>query len=126
MELMDQEERETKNRAAWSRWAGVGLEDLANDSTWDEAELNKRYYINAVNGVLDEMRAAVEGLRNDTLNICAFKIGQLSTGLGFPTEPAAILLGKIAMAKGLGKGEVMATLKSGLAGGMKQPRGRQS
>jgi hypothetical protein len=63
-----------------------------------------------------------EGSRNDTLNVAAFKLGQLVSG-GELTQDAveSALLGA-AMGKGLSAKEIRATVKSGLAAGMKEAR----
>jgi hypothetical protein len=125
LEQLDREEREQALAAQWGQFAGIGLEDItADDSGWDEEELNQRYFVNAVNGILDEMRGLKEGTRNNTLNECAFKVGQLSAGLNMPAVEALIALRVVAMKTGLTKQATVSTLKSGFNAGVKHPRGR--
>lgn len=125
MEQMDREELEREQAAKWGDLAGVGLEDYdKDDTTWDDDELNRRYFIAGVNGILADMRQVREGQRNHTLNILAMKLGQLSAGLGIHDERALLELGKVAMSRGLGKSEVIGTINSGFKFGVKNPRSR--
>jgi putative DNA primase/helicase len=71
---------------------------------------------------LDRLKKAPKHQRNNTLNLCALKLGQfLSWGL---LDAAAIEkdLAAVASSIGLGLAEIGATIRSGLEAGRKQPR----
>lgn len=83
-------------------------------SAWAEA---------AIDGVLADLRKAPEGQRNDTLNKAAFRLGQIA-GAGLIGEAHAIPhLRATAQAIGLDTGEIDATIRSGWAAGLANPRG---
>jgi putative DNA primase/helicase len=71
------------------------------------------------------MRSAESGSRNETLNNCAFSLGQLG-GAGILSEDAAFAgLRDAAMAAGLTEGEIRGTFISGWRAGMNRPRNVQ-
>ncbi|MCR9178884.1 MAG: DUF3987 domain-containing protein [Erythrobacteraceae bacterium] len=77
----------------------------------------------AIDGVLAGLRKAPEGQRNDTLNKAAFRLGQIA-GAGLIGEAHAIPhLRATAQAIGLDRGEIDATIRSGWAAGLANPRG---
>ena len=80
------------------------------------------YGLAAYERELDRLRKAPEHQRNDTLNISAFRIGQLAAhGLLDPVTVAKALT-KVARAIGLCEDEIDSTIKSGLNAGRKHPR----
>jgi putative DNA primase/helicase len=71
---------------------------------------------------LDRLERAPKHQRNDTLNICAFRLGQLVPyGLLDPTAIGEDLA-KIATATGLSQAEIGRTIASGLKAGHQNPR----
>jgi putative DNA primase/helicase len=82
-----------------------------------------RYVAAAVAKILAKMHEAHEGARNDTLNRCAFALGQLAAG-GACVEPAFEELREAALAGGLELREVERTIASGWDAGGKEPRAR--
>lgn len=83
-------------------------------SAWAEA---------VIDGVLADLRKAPQGQRNDTLNKAAFRLGQIA-GAGLIGEADAIPhLRATAQAIRLDKGEIDATIRSGWAAGLANPRG---
>lgn len=69
-----------------------------------------------------KVRAAPEGVRNDTLNRSAFKVGQLvASGQVAEAEAQEAML-SAALAAGLQSSEAEATIRSGLGGGAQHPR----
>ena len=70
---------------------------------------------------LDVVKEAPQGERNNTLNIEAFKVGQLVASGAFTMEYALEALTKASLECGLKGYEVQATIRSGLAGGLKKP-----
>jgi len=94
---------------------------LSPDLTLSSANTSK-YVEAALRGELDRMRSAGEGTRNNTLNRCAFSLGQL-VGAGLLAEADAVGgLTDAARAVGLDESEIIKTIASGLRGGMAQPR----
>ncbi len=76
----------------------------------------------ALDGEVEKVRLAAEGLRNDTLNRAAFSLGQLVAGGELSTAAAETALLDAATAAGLPEGEAMRTIQSGMVGGSKEPR----
>lgn len=78
----------------------------------------------AMDAELERLMYATEGNRNDTLNLVAFRLGQLVSGgelsQSFVEEETTV----IALSKGLGAPEVRKTLRSAMDAGMKFPRER--
>jgi len=99
----------------------------------DSAHGGTPYGLAALDGCYDEMLAAVEGERNDTLNRLSFRVGALVAG-GELTEAAAEYLKTAALQTGLTHGEIEKTFMSGFQKGLQHPakateraaRGRQS
>jgi len=76
----------------------------------------------ALDGECDRLRATAEGVRNNTLNECAFNVGQLvGDGRLDRTDAEGELL-MAALACGLGERESKATIASGLDAGIHHPR----
>ena len=71
------------------------------------------------------MRTAPQGQRNDTLNQCAFSLGQLGGASILDEAQAFGALREAAMAAGLTEGEIRGTFLSGWRSGLKQPRNVQ-
>ena len=76
----------------------------------------------ALEGEVEKVRTAPEGLRNDTLNRAAFSIGQLVAGGEIDATIATTALHDAATAAGLPGAEASRTIQSGLDGGSKEPR----
>jgi len=79
----------------------------------------------ALNNELENVRNALEGTRNPTLNIAAFNLGQLIHHGHLPGVPQQLV--DVGLAVGLtkrevGDGETKGTVDSGLQSGMKVPR----
>lgn len=81
-----------------------------------------RYATRALEEEVHELLSTPEGGRNDRLNVAAFNLGQL-VGAGL-LEYATVwdALHTAALHIGLGEGETVATLRSGLHTGMDEPR----
>ena len=82
-----------------------------------------RYGAAALNRILAGLAKATPGTRNDTLNQAAFSIGQLAAGGQVDPLAAAGELHAVALNIGLAEKEAVATIRSGLTAGAKQPRG---
>jgi putative DNA primase/helicase len=76
----------------------------------------------ALEGELGKLVMATEGRRNDTLNAAAFSLGQLVGARLLERAEVTSKLQAVAMATGLTERESLATIKSGLDAGEKQPR----
>lgn len=75
----------------------------------------------AIQGEVARMRAATRGIRNATLNVCSFNLGQLVPT--YLTEDAVHeALHPEAVATGLTEAETPKTIASGIKAGMKHPR----
>jgi putative DNA primase/helicase len=92
--------------------------DQAIASNWK----NWKYSQAALRDECEQVRQSEPGTRNDTLNRAAFNIGQLVAGGELDGEAARDALMDAALASGLGASESVATIKSGLAAGGRQPR----
>jgi putative DNA primase/helicase len=80
------------------------------------------YAAKALAARVDEVRNAPNGQRNATLNEAAFRLGMLVAG-GQITEADVIeALTAAATAAGLGTGEILATVRSGLTSGARDPQ----
>lgn len=85
----------------------------------------RRYAEAALKSESDKMRKAAEGERNNTLNECAFSLGNLG-GAGLLSEDAAFAaLREAALAAGLTDGEIRPTFSSGWRAGLDKPRNVQ-
>jgi len=81
------------------------------------------YGSKALTGEIDRLRGAAAGERNNTLNLSAFRMGQLiATGTIDRGQVEAALLGA-ALAIGLPENESLRTINSGINGGLRKPRG---
>lgn len=74
----------------------------------------------ALDGVLGDLSAAVEGTRNDTLNRAGFRVGQLVAGGQLPNTVLGDLV-NAAKATGLEDAEIRQTINSAWAAGAAQP-----
>lgn len=98
-----------------------GLEDWKpNQHGLTQEERDKRYFAAAVAGMIVEMQEC-KSMRNNLLNALAYRLGRLSAGLNLPADEMALELGKAALRSGLGKHEIVKTIRSGLASGLKNP-----
>lgn len=87
----------------------------------DQRARASRYAEAARKSELDRLQKAPIHQRNNTLNICAFKLGRyVASGLlGRATVTRE--LARVAKAIGLDEGEISATIESGLRAGVKNP-----
>jgi hypothetical protein len=69
------------------------------------------------------VRNASEGSRNDQLNASAFALGQLIGGGVLDESEVRAALLEVALAVGLSRREILKTLDSAIAAGIKEPRG---
>jgi hypothetical protein len=76
----------------------------------------------AVRGEIDEVRHAVEGTRNVTLNRAAFRLGQLTTNGILDEASVAEVLLAAALNAGLDHHEAIGTIRSGMNAGHAHPR----
>ena len=76
----------------------------------------------ALRGELDILSRAREGARNHTLNTAAFNLGQLVAGGALDRSDVARQLCDVARAIGLDERESLATIRSGLDAGAREPR----
>ena len=76
----------------------------------------------ALSGELEKLLAASEGQRNDTLNTCAFKLGQLCAAGALDEVDVVVQLTRAAMFIGLEEAEIASTIGSGLSAGKQSPR----
>jgi hypothetical protein len=117
---------EEQRRALWGD-VPVGLEDLFDPEKrgedLDYVDRAQKYFMAAVDGLVDEVLNVTYGARNVTLNQCAFRLGQLSAGLDIPWQGAAELLGRASAKTKLPKHEIVKTLRSGITSGLKHPKG---
>jgi hypothetical protein len=109
---------------ALPRW----LEEACRPSVVEQAEpVALREGLNAwaraaLRGELDEVRHAVEGTRNVTLNRAAFRLGQLTTSGILDEASVAEALLSAALTVGLDEHEAIATIRSGMTAGHAHPR----
>ena len=68
------------------------------------------------------MRTAGPGTRNSTLNLVAFRLGQLVATRALERTAVEMALTGAALAAGLGEREVERTIRSGLEAGLSHPR----
>lgn len=82
----------------------------------------RRYAQRALQFETAAVRRAAEGERNDALNRAAFSLGQLVGGDALDRGAVEGELSAAAGAVGLGEGEALATIRSGIESGMSEPR----
>ncbi len=75
----------------------------------------------ALNVEIEALRCAVEGTRNDRLNTAAFKLGRLVAGHDQSRRAVGQALLAAARQIGLGDHEALATIRSGLDAGAREP-----
>ena len=76
----------------------------------------------ALRGEIDQVRSAVEGTRNVTLNRAAFRLGQLTAADALDETTVTEQLLAAAIAAGLDPREAIATIRSGITAGHQHPR----
>lgn len=81
-----------------------------------------RYAATAMANELEAVASAVEGTRNDTLNISALKLFRLAEGGHLEEATVAEALGQAALGTGLDETEIRATLRSAREAARGQPR----
>jgi hypothetical protein len=89
-----------------------------------EADGDSAYGLAALADEAADVRVALDGQRNSTLNRAAFAIGQLVAGGELTIETASVELENAGLANGLPPPEVRATISRALSEGMKNPRAR--
>jgi hypothetical protein len=89
---------------------------------WAQASGVTPYGGAALARVIDQLRGAAEGTRNDSLNAAAFSLGRLVAGGELDLTLAAAALLEAALAVGLDANESRRTTWSGLTAGLKVPR----
>lgn len=111
-----------------------GESESAKDSARDGAPIeapqivspsangHTRYAAKALEAELALVQQAPEGTRNDTLNRAAFNLGQLVAAGVLERTGVERALEMAASTAGLTEREIRATVRSGIEGGMKQPR----
>jgi hypothetical protein len=77
----------------------------------------------ALQNELAKVLDALPGSRNHTLNAAAFSLGRLIASRDLDSERTSRALLEAAKLIGLSESETLATIRSGLASGMKSPRG---
>ena len=83
---------------------------------------NSPYGLRALAGAVDKVRAAREGARNDELNRQAKPLGELCAGGELDRAHVEAELTAAALDAGLGEKEILATLRSALDAGEREPR----
>jgi hypothetical protein len=84
--------------------------------------LGSAYGLRALEGEVAGVALAPEGQRNHRLNAAAFSLGQLVAAGTLEARAVAEQLLTVALRIGLGEGEAVATIRSGLQKGMATPR----
>lgn len=77
----------------------------------------------ALDGELSRLRTSVKGVRNETLNRVAFRLGQIIGAGALDEHEIEAILVDNAVSIGLGEREAAATVRSGLTAGESAPRG---
>lgn len=95
------------------------VQTIVSASTVDRT---RAYADAALHDELDRLRHAVEGERNVTLNLCAFRLGQLVGAALLDANTVASAVLRVAQQIGLGESEAEATIRSGLSAGQRSPR----
>jgi len=81
-----------------------------------------KYAQAALEAELDRIRTAAEGIRNDTLNIAAFNLGQLIAGGDLDKDHVTAELTRAAFICGLAQPEIARTIASGFTSSSDKPR----
>jgi hypothetical protein len=76
----------------------------------------------ALNGELERLLRAPVGARNQTLNVAAFRLGQLVAAGELPYDLVEQEAWTVALLIGLGPSETRGTIRSALRAGMRHPR----
>ena len=82
----------------------------------------QKYCLAALESAVQRLRGTGEGGRNDALNEEAFGLAQLVASGGLSEATIRAALSDAARSIGLAEGEIKATLNSGVAAGLAQPR----
>jgi hypothetical protein len=93
-----------------------------SDATRHVGMRGTRYGLQALEGELGRLALTPEGQRNASLNTAAFRCGQLAAGGQLDPVHAAAQLHAVALRIGLGEKEAVATIKSGMTNGARNPR----
>jgi hypothetical protein len=88
----------------------------------DVAPTGRSYADAALAGEVERVRLAPTGQRNHTLNRAAFSLGQLVAAGTLLLDVVEVELRAAALACGLPSGEADQTIRSGIAGGTRNPR----
>lgn len=80
-----------------------------------------RYVAAAFKGVISDLRKATEGDRNTQLNISAYRLGRLISGMQLDENVARAFLEESARAIGLERDETSKTIQSGIEAGKLEP-----
>lgn len=115
------ESKPMENAPAWFTAAYQSVRDTAPEGATNTIKIAPEIAGRMVQDALERLRNAADGERNHTLNIEAFKIGQLVTSQSITYEYAFEALLRAAETCGLPKHEAVATIRSGLMGGHKHP-----
>ena len=108
-----------------NRLAGVqsGERQEFYSSINNTASLNfSRYFDKAGSEEIEKVTSAGNGERNEALNSAAFSIGQFVGADALSIDKAESLLFSAVKSISLPQGECIATIKSGLEAGIKNPR----
>ena len=84
--------------------------------------ISRRYALAALEREVNRVRTAGPGTRNATLNLVAFRLGQLIATRALERTTVEMALTGAALAAGLGEREVERTIRSGLEAGLSHPR----
>lgn len=100
----------------------AALEPKRNIPKTEPITGTSRYAERALDGEIRRLSEAPEGQRNDTLNRCAYSLGQLVGGAVLQHTDVSSRLLSAALAVGLSESEASRTIRSGMASGLTQPR----
>lgn len=96
-------------------------EPVPGQSTAAPTGIRLAYAKAAVAANAEDLREAPQGRRNETLNRCAFALGQLAPDAIVDEQTAWMALSEAARACGLGEAETRATFQSGWRKGLESP-----
>ncbi len=102
-------------------WRAIDLRDDAPQPTAKKAN-KSRYADAAINSEVSRVLTAPQGDRNNALNKAAYYLGRLVGGGVLDQAEVTEVLTDAALQAGLEDGETKATITSGLAAGVKNPR----